>query len=132
MPPLPGVAHKITREDEQAIAHRVYAADGVSGVVQGSATFRYEGRRRDSFCVGVGDRFAAIRNIHVDTGRFFTEEDVSAHRRYVVIGRTIQTELFGDENPLGRTARISAARPARKRRSRCSARSATWVWTTSA
>ena len=109
MPPMSGVAHKLTREDEQAIARRAFAASDVTGIVQGSATMRFEGRRRDALAFGVGEHFAAIRNIHVNQGRFFTEEDVGAHRRYVVIGRTIQQELFGEENPLGRTMKVNDA-----------------------
>src|SRR5436190_661554 len=78
--PMTGVAHKLTPEDEQAIAHRVLTVDGVSGIVQGAGTFRYQNRRRDSMALGVGDRFGDMRNMHVDSGRFFTEDDLDAHR----------------------------------------------------
>ncbi len=107
MVPLPGVAHKLTREDEQAVARRVFTLDGVTGVVNGAATVRFQNRRRDSFALGVGERFPDIRNLHVDSGRFFSEDDVSSHRRYAVLGRVIQKELFGDENPLGKTVKIA-------------------------
>jgi putative ABC transport system permease protein len=99
-PPMSGVAHKLTPEDEQDIERRVYTLDGVSGIVQGAGTLRYENRRRDSMAFGVGERFGDMRNMHVDSGRFFTAEDLDAHRRYAVIGRVIQDELFGDVNPL--------------------------------
>jgi putative ABC transport system permease protein len=107
MGPMSGVAHKLTREDAQAIVRRVFTVDGVSGIVQGTATLRYEGRRRDSMALGVGERFSEIRNMHVNAGRFFTEDDIAAHRRYAVIGRTILQELFGDENPLGKTLKVN-------------------------
>ncbi len=107
--PMSGVAHKLTREDEQAIAHRVFTIDGISGMVQGAATLRYQGRRRDAMALGVGEHFASMRNMHVDAGRFFTEEDVSSHRRYAVIGRTIQQEIFGEENPLGKSLKVNDA-----------------------
>jgi putative ABC transport system permease protein len=104
---LSGVAHKLTVEDEQAIARRVHTIDGVTGVVSGAATLRYQNRRRDAAAMGVGDRFPDIRNLHVDSGRFFSEEEVIARRRYVVLGRVIQQELFGGENPLGQTLKIA-------------------------
>ena len=107
--PFNGVAHKLTPEDEQAIEHRVTTVNGVSGIVQGAATLRYETRRRDSMAIGVGERFAEMRNMHVDAGRFFTEEDLDAHRRYAVIGRVVEQELFGDENPLGKVLKINDA-----------------------
>jgi putative ABC transport system permease protein len=107
MIPFSGVAHKLTPADEEAIARRVFTADAVSGIVQGTATLRYENRRRDSMAMGVSDRFNLIRNLQVDAGRWFTEEDVQGRRRYVVIGRTIQQEIFGDENPLGKTLKLN-------------------------
>lgn len=106
-PPMSGVAHKLTLEDEQAVARRSFSTDGISGVVQGAATLRYEERRRDSMSLGVGVRMTEIRNIAVDQGRWFTDDDVSGHRRYVVIGRTVQQELFGTENPLGKTLKVN-------------------------
>jgi putative ABC transport system permease protein len=106
-PPPPNSAHKLTREDELAVAHHVRTLDGVSGVVSGAASIRYGTRRRDSMMFGVGERFAEIRNLQVDVGRFFTEEDVNAHRKYAIIGRVIQTEIFGEENPLGKTLRLA-------------------------
>jgi len=105
--PMSGVAHKLTPEDEQAIAHRVTSIDGISGIVQGAGTLRYKNRRRDSMAFGVGERFTEMRNMHVDTGRFFSGEDLDAHRRYAVIGRVVQQELFGEENPLGQTLKIN-------------------------
>jgi putative ABC transport system permease protein len=56
---------------------------------------------------GVGERFTVMRNMHVDAGRFFSQEDLDAHRRYAVIGRVVQQELFGDENPLGKTLKVN-------------------------
>jgi len=109
MGPMSGVAHKLTPEDEVAVAHRAFSADGVSGVVQGTATLRYGERRRDSMALGVGVRLKDIRNIAVDQGRWFGDDDVTGHRRYVVIGRTTQQELFGTENPLGKTMKINDA-----------------------
>jgi putative ABC transport system permease protein len=107
MIPFTGVAHKLTPEDEQAIGHRVPMVDRVSGVVQGSASLRYGVRRRDSMALGVSDQFADMRNMHVALGRFFSDDDVISHRRYIVIGRLIQQELFADENPLGKTLKIN-------------------------
>ncbi|HEY8207434.1 MAG TPA: ABC transporter permease [Myxococcaceae bacterium] len=108
-PPMSGVAHKLTPEDELAVARRSFSTDGVSGIVQGAATLRYQERRRDSMSLGVGVRMTEIRNFKVDQGRWFTEDDVSGHRRYVVIGRTVQQELFGDANPLGKTLKVNDA-----------------------
>jgi putative ABC transport system permease protein len=103
------VARKLTREDEEAIARRVFTIDGISGTVNGGGTIRNGSRRRDTMIFGVGDRFPEMRNLHVDQGRFYNEDDVNARRRYVVLGRTLQAELFGEENPLGRVVKVADA-----------------------
>jgi putative ABC transport system permease protein len=107
--PMIGVAHKLTPEDEEALVRRTFTTDGVSGIVQGAGALRYRGLRRDAMALGVGERFPEMRNMHVSAGRFFTDDDISAHRRYVVIGRTVQRELFAEENPLGKTLKINDA-----------------------
>ena len=107
--PVAGTTHKLTREDERAIARRAYTIDGISGVVNGAGTVRHGALRRDTFVFGVGERFSDIRGIHVDQGRFFTEDDVEARRRMVVLGRAIVADLFGDEVPLGRIVRVADA-----------------------
>ena len=105
-PPVSTV-HKLTREDELALRHRATTLDGVTAVVNGGATVRFLNRRRDTFVLGVGGRFDEIRQMRVDQGRFFAEEDIDAHRRYAVLGRTVVREIFGDENPLGKVVKIA-------------------------
>ena len=105
-PPV-GTVHKLTREDEIALRHRATTVDGVTAVVNGGATVRFQNRRRDTFVLGVGARFDEIRQMRVDQGRFFAEEDIDAHRRFAVLGRTVVREIFGDENPLGRVVKIA-------------------------
>ncbi len=107
--PMMGTEHKLTREDEEALQKRAYSLDGVTGIVNGGGTVRYGSRRRDTYVFGVGPRFMEIRNLRVDMGRFFTEDDSTSHRRYVVLGRVLQAELFGDENPLGKMVKVADA-----------------------
>ncbi len=108
-PPVMGTAHRLTREDEEAMAKRAFTLDAISGIVNGGGSIRYAGRRRDTYIFGVGERFMEIRQLKVDQGRFFSDDDVQAHRRYVVLGRTIQAELFGEENPLGKRIKVAEA-----------------------
>ena len=105
-PPV-GTVHKLTREDEIALRHRATTVDGVTGIVNGGGTVRYLNRRRDTFILGVGGRFDEIRQMRVDQGRFFTEEDIDAHRRFAILGRTVVGELFGEENPLGKVIKVA-------------------------
>ncbi|MBL8634635.1 MAG: ABC transporter permease [Myxococcales bacterium] len=105
--PALGTVYKITREDEQILARRATSVDGVSGVVTGGGTVRYLNRRRDTLILGVSSRFTEIRQMQVDQGRFLSDEDIDARRRFVVLGRTVLLELFGDENPLGKVIKVA-------------------------
>ncbi len=105
--PTLGTVYKITREDEQLIARRATTIDSVAGVVTGGGTVRILNRRRDTLVLGVGSRFIDIRQMNVAQGRFFTDEDIESRRRFVVLGRTVLKELFGDENALGKTIKVA-------------------------
>jgi len=105
--PSLGTVYKITREDEHMLARRATTADGVAGVVTGGGTVRYLNRRRDTLVLGVGSRFIEIRQMNVAQGRFFTDEDIESRRRFVVLGRTVLQELFGDENALGKVIKVA-------------------------
>jgi putative ABC transport system permease protein len=105
--PSLGTVYKITREDEQILARRASSIDGVSGVVTGGGTVRYLNRRRDTLILGVSSRFTEIRQLQVEQGRFLSDEDIDARRRFVVLGRTVLLELFGDENPLGKVIKVA-------------------------
>lgn len=40
-------------------------------------------------------------------GRFFTEEENISRRRIALLGQTVLKELFGEENPIGKTIKIN-------------------------
>lgn len=55
---------------------------------------------------GTNPEFLVVNNWEIDDGIMFTEKDVKAARPYVVIGQTIVDELFGLQNPVGKTLRL--------------------------
>lgn len=106
-PPL-NTVRKLTYEDAKYVKRRALSVLGVSSIVQGGGTSRYLNRRRDTFIFGVEPDFSDIREIRVDQGRFFSNEDIQSHRRCVVIGRTVALELFGlQENPIGKRLNVA-------------------------
>jgi putative ABC transport system permease protein len=56
--------------------------------------------------VGTTPEFLTIRNLHLEAGEMFAEQDDRAARRVAVIGQTIVRDLFGNTNALGQTIRI--------------------------
>ena len=105
--PVSGVGHPLSLADAEAIEKRLVGADGVSGMVEGTAQVRWAGRRRDVAVFGVGPHFVQVRNLEMDFGRFFSEEEERSRRKVVVIGHVVQDELFPDENPLGKILRLN-------------------------
>jgi len=93
---------------EDAIALRRYARDvtDVVPIVVGTSRVKFSGRSRDVPVLGVTEAFPRVRNLRVDIGAFFTDNDVDARRRVCVIGRKVRTEIFGESNPLGEWVRL--------------------------
>lgn len=55
---------------------------------------------------GVNQDYALVRNFKLKAGEFITEQDVLTGTRVAVLGSVVARELFGTENPLGKTIRI--------------------------
>ena len=55
---------------------------------------------------GTNPDFLKVNNWEIEDGIMFTDKDVKAAKPYVVIGQTIVDELFGLQNPIGKTLRL--------------------------
>lgn len=55
---------------------------------------------------GTNPDFLNVNNWEIEDGIMFTDKDVKAAKPYVVIGQTIVDELFGLQNPIGKTLRL--------------------------
>ncbi len=63
----------------------------------------YEG----AIILGASYTMPEIRDVPVETGRFFTETEERMRKPVAVIGQDIRTTLFHDASPLGRTIRVA-------------------------
>jgi putative ABC transport system permease protein len=55
---------------------------------------------------GVAPEFQQIRDWHVAEGRFLHEGDMDSAAKVAVIGQTVATQLFGNDNPVDAVIRI--------------------------
>ena len=55
---------------------------------------------------GTNPEFLVINNWEIADGIMFNEKDVKAAKPYAVIGQTVVDELFGLQNPIGKTLRL--------------------------
>ncbi len=51
--------------------------------------------------------YAALSSLTAQEGRFWTEKEYNARARVAVIGKTVATGLFGEEDPIGQKVRIN-------------------------
>jgi len=56
--------------------------------------------------VGTTPEFLAIRNLRLQAGEIFDDQDNRASRRVAVVGQTMVRELFAGVSPLGQTIRV--------------------------
>ena len=57
--------------------------------------------------LGVAPDFVYINDWFPDRGSFFNNQDVAETARVCVLGKTVASNLFGSENPVGQTVRIN-------------------------
>ena len=55
---------------------------------------------------GTNPDILIVNNAEIEDGVMFTESDVKSARPYAVIGQTLVNELFGLQNPIGKTLRL--------------------------
>lgn len=92
--------------DYTAISH-LDGVDLVSPVSAGNSyVVIYTNKNWTTSVQGVSSNFQDINNWSVKSGRFITDAQVERRERVAVIGNTVATNLFGDEDPVGKDIRI--------------------------
>lgn len=58
---------------------------------------------------GAGANYLAVREWPVESGQNFTDVEVRGATRVALIGKTVASNLFGEEDPVGKTIRIKGS-----------------------
>jgi putative ABC transport system permease protein len=96
----------LTDEDVDAIVHAVPAVRYAAPIVSTNAQIVSGGTNWATSITGTTPDYLDIRNWGVDTGEFFTSQDILSAAKVCVLGRTVATQLFGDDNPVGEFIRV--------------------------
>jgi macrolide transport system ATP-binding/permease protein len=101
-----GAVSRLTPEDAVAIAgiENITRADSN---VSGSAQVAYRDKNQRTSITGVTAVYAAMRNSQPYYGRFFSDEEGARLAKVAVVGNTVVKELFGGENPVGKSIKIN-------------------------
>jgi putative ABC transport system permease protein len=94
--------------DATAIVEQVPLVKTMSPNVDGQVQVIYEGENWATRFRGVTPGFLQIRRWTLRLGTFFTDADVEADAPVCVLGQTVVDNLFGSQDPLGRTVRVKS------------------------
>ncbi len=101
-----GTAFTITVEDAKAIARECPAVAAVSYAKRQTNQVIYGNQNWNTIIAGVTPEYQFIRNWPVARGNFFTHRDMDRADTVCVLGHTVAEQLFGWEDPLGKTVII--------------------------
>jgi len=99
----------LTLEDAEALADSSLApaVKAVAPQVQTFAQIVMGKQNTYTQVLGVTPEYESVRNFPVAQGRFISDTDVKNKSLVVVLGSSVAETLFGDENPVGQSIKIS-------------------------
>lgn len=108
-PPLLGeTSRDLTLDDAQA-CKRSPAVRRLAPVVVGGAVVAFANRSRETTVLGSTAELLPVRRLALAMGRFLPD-DHAAGGAVCVLGSTVRTELFGEQNPIGEFVRVGDRR----------------------
>jgi putative ABC transport system permease protein len=94
-------------DDVAAIRSSIEGIDGVSVEQQSSETVKYGNvTLEDITIVGSTPDYAEVRDLEIETGRMFNDQEQDRASKVVVLGSSIAEELFGSADPIGATITV--------------------------
>jgi putative ABC transport system permease protein len=100
-----GATPTLTVGDADAIAQLPTVA-AVAPAMPGTAQIIYGANNWSTTVVGTTPEIFRVRDWPVESGYGIGPAEVRSAARVAVLGRTVVANLFGDENPIGKTIRI--------------------------
>ncbi len=100
-----GGAHTLTVGDAEAIAE-LPGVQTTAPIHPGSAQVVYGPNNWNTSIIGTTPSYLDARAWQVTAGAAFTSSDVRSATRVALIGKTAAENLFGNEDPVGKTIRI--------------------------
>jgi putative ABC transport system permease protein len=99
----------LTREDEKAVLAQVPGVLYSSPVLENHDRISFGGGLvKDTLVLGVSPQYRNVRNLVITAGRYFDDEDESAHIKCAVVTEPFAREMFGSpDGAIGGTFQIS-------------------------
>ncbi|WP_374566845.1 ABC transporter permease [Nitrosomonas sp.] len=101
-----GSVRTLTINDAYAIADLASIA-ATSPVTSGTVQLNYASKNWSTIITGTTPDYFVVGNWKMESGTAFTESDLRSAARVAVLGSITSKNLFGDEDPVGKTIRIT-------------------------
>ena len=101
-----GTTNSISLDDLEKIKKKSILVDKISPYVNANKQVIANGNNWNTSIAGVSTEYFDIRNLTIESGYFFDEQDVKSNKSYAIIGKTVADELFTGINPIGQKIRI--------------------------
>ncbi|MBE2247620.1 MAG: ABC transporter permease [Candidatus Competibacteraceae bacterium] len=94
--------------DEVAeLIKRSQLAESVSYRVVVNRTIKYQNNSVQNVEInGIAENYHLTTNIDIDDGRFFTDNEIRSGKNIAILGHTISSGLFEDDNSIGKSIKI--------------------------
>ena len=104
-----GTSQTLTMADVDALNSRAQDPDVVAAIpiAQSGGQITYLNQNYFAPTTGTTSAFPQVRDYQIAEGSFFTDDDVAAQHRVVVIGQTVVDNLFPNTDPVGQTIKIN-------------------------
>lgn len=106
MPGFTGTPNDLTLDDARALLRRIPEAIRIAPISMGSETVSYGNKSRQVVILGSTSDFFELRGIPIAVGTRLPEGDIDRGANVTVLGQETARELFGEENPVGKSIRI--------------------------
>lgn len=93
-------------DDAKAIERECSAVSQVSPTLRSQAQVVAGNQNWSTGIQGYNQNFPSIRNWQMESGAFFSEQDVASAARVAVLGKTVVENLFGGSDPIGQLIRV--------------------------
>ncbi len=102
-----GTLQNLTIDDSDAIRSECPSVVEVAPYLGGGAQVKYGNKNWSTYVVGATTSYEAVNNLPIQSGSFFDETSIRTKARVAVLGSTVASNLFGDDDPVGKVVRIN-------------------------
>jgi len=101
-----GNAQTLTEQDARAIVTEVQDVAFAAPLSRSTAQVVFGNTNWSTSIYGVYNDYFDVREWNLTEGRLFDQGEISRFGKVAIVGKTVSSQLFGEDNPVGQVVRI--------------------------